>query len=86
VDGGDPKETVRVKHLVGYVDGQATNPSLIAKNPEVRTLVSSGRKFSSQQSLATKSVIAWKCYSGGEHSKCFRTIRKELTEQDDLKP
>ena len=31
VDGGDPEETVRVKNLVGYVDGQATNPSLIAK-------------------------------------------------------
>ena len=51
VDGGDPEETVRVKHLVGYVDGQTTNPSLIAKNPEVRTLVSSGQKFSSQQEL-----------------------------------
>jgi len=51
VDGGDPEETVRVKHLVGYVDGQTTNPSLIAKNPEVRTLVSSGQKFSSRQEL-----------------------------------
>src|SRR6516162_2807758 len=51
VDGGDPEETVRVKHIVGYVDGQTTNPSLIAKNPEVRTLVSSGQKFSSRQEL-----------------------------------
>ena len=51
MDGGDPEETVRVKDLVGYVDGQTTNPSLIAKNPEVRTLVSSGQKFSSRQEL-----------------------------------
>src|SRR5262245_13595861 len=51
VDGGDPEETVRVKRLVGYVDGQTTNPTLIAKNPEVRTLVSSGQKFSSRQEL-----------------------------------
>jgi transaldolase len=51
VDGGDPQETVRVKDLVGYVDGQTTNPTLISKNPEVRTLVSSGRKFSSQEEL-----------------------------------
>src|SRR5215468_1634201 len=51
VDGGDPEETVRVKRLVGYVDGQTTNPTLIAKNPEVRSLVSSGQKLSSRQEL-----------------------------------
>src|SRR5215468_10290896 len=51
VDGGDPQETIRVKRLVGYVDGQTTNPTLIAKNPEVRTLVSSGHKLSSREEL-----------------------------------
>src|SRR5262245_26787004 len=51
VDGGDPEETVRVKRLVGYVDGQTTNPTLIAKNPEVRQLVSSGQKLSSREEL-----------------------------------
>ena len=51
VDGGDPEETLRVKNLVGFVDGQTTNPTLIAKNPEVRTMISSGRKFSSQEEL-----------------------------------
>ena len=51
VDGGDPDETLRVKKLVGYVDGQTTNPSLIAKNPEVRNLVSSGHKFSSREEM-----------------------------------
>jgi transaldolase len=51
VDGGDPQETLRVKSLVGFVDGQTTNPTLISKNPEVRQLISSGRKFSSQEEL-----------------------------------
>src|ERR1700752_1117581 len=51
VDGGDPEETVRIKKLVGYVDGQTTNPSLVAKNPEVKKLVSSGQKFSSREEL-----------------------------------
>jgi len=51
VDGGDPQETLRVKKLIGYVDGQTTNPTLIAKNPEVRAQVSSGRKFSSEEEL-----------------------------------
>jgi transaldolase len=34
VDGGDPAETLRVKQSLGFVDGQTTNPSLIAKNPK----------------------------------------------------
>jgi transaldolase len=44
VDGGDPEETIRMKNLLGFVDGQTTNPSLVAKNPEVARLVSFGQK------------------------------------------
>jgi transaldolase len=51
VDGGDSQETLRVRNVVGYVDGQTTNPTLVAKNPEVRTIISSGQKFSSQEEL-----------------------------------
>jgi transaldolase len=49
VDGGDPAETVRVKELLGFVDGQTTNPSLVAKNPEIRKLMASGQRFSSRE-------------------------------------
>jgi transaldolase len=42
VDGGDPQETRRVKELLGYVDGQTTNPSLIPKNPHIKELIASG--------------------------------------------
>jgi len=49
VDGGDPKETLRIKDLIGFVDGQTTNPSLIAKNPEIQQLVASGRTLSSEE-------------------------------------
>jgi len=41
VDGGDPQETRRAKELLGFVDGQTTNPSLIAKNPHIKELVAS---------------------------------------------
>jgi transaldolase len=51
VDGGDPQETIRVKGLIGFVDGQTTNPTLIARNPEVRQLISSGHKFSTKEEL-----------------------------------
>lgn len=49
VDGGDPAETRRIKDLLGFVDGQTTNPSLVAKNPEIRRLVASGRRLSGQE-------------------------------------
>jgi transaldolase len=51
VDGGDPQETVRVRGLIGFVDGQTTNPTLVARNPEVRQLISSGHKFSTKEEL-----------------------------------
>ena len=36
VDGGDPEETRKIKALLGFVDGQTTNPTLIPKNPAIR--------------------------------------------------
>lgn len=52
VDGGDPAETIRVKELIGFVDGQTTNPSLIAKNPEIMAAVASGHKLSEEEENA----------------------------------
>jgi len=49
VDGGDPKETLRIKNLIGFVDGQTTNPSLIAKNPGIQRVIASGHKLSSRE-------------------------------------
>jgi transaldolase len=48
-DGGDPEETLRVKKLIGFVDGQTTNPSLIAKNPEIQQLLASGHTLRTQE-------------------------------------
>jgi len=52
VDGGDPEETIRIKQLIGFVDGQTTNPSLIAKNPEIKDLVESGHQLTEQEEAA----------------------------------
>jgi transaldolase len=35
--------------LIGFVDGQTTNPSLIAKNPEIQHLLASGHRLSPQE-------------------------------------
>jgi transaldolase len=51
VDGGDPQETLHIKQLLGFVDGQTTNPSLIAKNPHIRELIASGHKLSAKEEL-----------------------------------
>lgn len=52
VDGGDPEETKRIRDLIGFVDGQTTNPSLIAKNPEVKRMVEAGQRLSEEQERA----------------------------------
>lgn len=36
LDSGDPAETVQTLELLGSLDGQTTNPSLIAKSPSVQ--------------------------------------------------
>ena len=51
VDGGDPAETRGIKDLLGFVDGQTTNPSLIAKNPDIARLVRAVHKLTEQQEL-----------------------------------
>ena len=51
VDGGDPQETRQVKELLGFVDGQTTNPSLIAKNPHIKELIASGHKLSDKEEM-----------------------------------
>jgi transaldolase len=58
VDGGDPAETMQVKEALGYLDGQTTNPSLIAKNPEVKKRVESGRSLSeAEESAAYRKIV-----------------------------
>jgi transaldolase len=52
VDGGDPQETTRIQQLIGFVDGQTTNPSLIAKNPEIMHLIESGHRLTEQEEAA----------------------------------
>src|SRR5260221_6005577 len=46
LDGGDQHETEEVMNLLGFLDGQTTNPSLITKNPEAQERLAKGDKFS----------------------------------------
>ena len=51
LDGGDPAETDKIMSLLGFLDGQTTNPTLIAKNPEARRRLDQGLKFEEQEVL-----------------------------------
>jgi transaldolase len=58
LDGGDPEETLRVKNLLGFLDGQTTNPTLVAKNPEIQRQIASGHKLSQKdQEAAYKHIV-----------------------------
>jgi transaldolase len=49
LDGGNPDETKEIVSLLGFLDGQTTNPTLIAKNPDARRRLEQGRKFSEKE-------------------------------------
>jgi transaldolase len=49
LDGGDPGETRGLLKLLGFLDGQTTNPTLISKNPEARKRLEQGKKFSAEE-------------------------------------
>ncbi len=56
IDGGDPTETAAANKLLktaGYssLDGQTTNPSLVAKNPEIAQRIAAGNKLTSEELL-----------------------------------
>ena len=51
IDGGDPQETREIKTLLGFVDGQTTNPSLIANNPEIKQRLAAGHKLSETEEM-----------------------------------
>jgi transaldolase len=49
LDSGDPDDTKKVIEKLGFLDGQTTNPSLVAKNPDVLKRQSEGQKYSSEE-------------------------------------
>jgi transaldolase len=51
LDGGDPHETRQIIDLLGFLDGQTTNPTLISKNPHARKRLEQGNKFTREEIL-----------------------------------
>lgn len=51
LDGGDPHEAQKALEMMGFLDGQTTNPTLIAKNPQAKKMLAEGRKFTEEEIL-----------------------------------
>jgi len=49
LDSGDPKETREIIKLLGFLDGQTTNPTLISKNPDAKKRIEQGHKFTKEE-------------------------------------
>lgn len=49
LDSGDPEETKQVLTILGFLDGQTTNPSLIAKSPKAQERIAQGEKFTKEE-------------------------------------
>jgi transaldolase len=49
LDGGNPDETREIISLLGFLDGQTTNPTLISKNPMAKERIKQGGKFSEKE-------------------------------------
>lgn len=49
LDSGDVDETKSIIDLLGFLDGQTTNPTLISKNPAARERLERGNKFTEEE-------------------------------------
>lgn len=52
LDSGDPDETQKIIDLLGFLDGQTTNPTLVARNPEVQERLKREEKFTKDELMA----------------------------------
>lgn len=63
LDSGDPAETKLVLDELGFLDGQTTNPSLVAKNPDIRQRIDSGERLTTDELLGEYKKIINEIYS-----------------------
>lgn len=52
LDGCDPAETRKMVALLGFLDGQTTNPTLLALSPTIQTLAQQGRRLTHADLMA----------------------------------
>lgn len=63
LDSGNPEETNEAVKLLGFLDGQTTNPSLITKNPKIQKKLESGQSLSNEELLEEYRNIILEIYN-----------------------
>lgn len=57
LDSGNPKETEAIRKELGFLDGQTTNPTLIANNPKITEYRNKGKMLSSEELFSEYKAI-----------------------------
>jgi transaldolase len=52
LDSGNPADTKKAIELLGFLDGQTTNPSLVAKNPDIKPILEEKGGFTREELLS----------------------------------
>ncbi len=89
IDGGDPAETIQADHMLKQaglpgIGGQTTNPTLVAKNPEIQKYLASGKKLTHEEALAEykKIILSVARVTSGPIS--IQVIGDQATGQEEL--
>ena len=84
IDGGDPAETAKAKELLGHIDGQTTNPTLVAKNPDVQKFLASGKKLTQEEALAEYKKIVYAITQATTGPISIQVIGDQTTSKDEM--
>lgn len=84
IDGGDPAETAKAKELLGHIDGQTTNPTLVTKNPQIQKYLASGKRLTQVEALAEYKKIVTSIAVVTDGPISIQVISDETTPVDEL--
>lgn len=92
IDGGNPQETESANDLLRTlrpdwqrgIDGQTTNPTLVAKNPDVQGYLLSGKRLTQAEALAEYRKIIEAVASVTDGPVSIQVIADQSTRADDM--
>lgn len=84
IDGGDPQETAEAEKLLGYIDGQTTNPTLISKNPEASARLAKGEKFTEKEAYEFYKKVVTEISSIVDWSVSIETYSDKNTKAQEM--
>lgn len=85
LDSGDPAETQRAVQVLGFLDGQTTNPTLISKHPKAVERLQAGQLFTADEALGLyKQVIEQVAHIIPNRMISIEVYADENSTKDDL--